>query len=185
MNGKDYKGILEVIFAAKGSSLSASCWLWVGDYPEKGVTFETGDQRISEFEAPKARAVTASNESLFLVGPGEEERLKNDDLRNGKGLGNVLVEITDGKEVLRQHTDQKGRFYFEEIKPGMWTLKVCDQDLPAYHYLEEEQFEFELRPGEEKDVIARVLPGWSETYPDHRRGRDRIKEEVKCNTKAL
>jgi predicted porin len=158
LNGKDYKGILEVIFAAKGSSLSASCWLWVGDNLEEEVTFETGNQRISEFEAPKARAVTASSESLFLIGPGEEERLKKDDLRNGKGLGNVLVEITDGKEVLRQHTDQKGRFYFEEIKPGIWILKVCDQDLPAYHYLEEEQFEFDLRPGEEKDVIARVLP---------------------------
>jgi predicted porin len=152
LNGNDHKGILEVIFSAQGSSLSASYRLWEED------TFETGNQRISEFEIPKALAVTASSENLFLIGPGEEERVKNNDLNSGKGLGNVLVEITDGKEVLRQHTDQKGRFYFEEIKPGIWKLKVCHQDLPAYHYLEEGQFEFDLRPGEEKDVIAKVLP---------------------------
>jgi hypothetical protein len=158
LNGEDYRGILEVIFAAGDSSLLASNWSWVGDYLEEAVTFEMGNQVISEFEALKAQAVTASSESLFLVGPGEEERFQKDDLRNGRGLGNVLVEITDGKEVLRQPTDQKGRFHFEEIKPGTWTLKVSERDLPAYHYLEDGQFEFDLRPGEEKDVMVRVLP---------------------------
>ncbi|UCB52270.1 MAG: hypothetical protein JSV10_09845 [Candidatus Zixiibacteriota bacterium] len=158
LNGKDYRGILEVIFAAKDLSLSALNWLWVEDYLEEAVTSEMGNHGISEFEALKAQAVTASSESLFLVGPGKEEKLEKDDLRNGRGLGNTLVEITNGKEVLRQLTDQEGRFYFEEVRPGTWTLKVYDHDLPAQHYLEQEEFRFELKPAEEKEVTARVLP---------------------------
>jgi hypothetical protein len=101
---------------------------------------------------------TSSKDSLFLVGSGEEEGPKEDVVEKGTGLGNILVEITDGKEVLRQSTDQKGRFYFEEIRPGTWTLKVYDYDLPAHHYLEEKEFLFELKPGEEKEVTVRVLP---------------------------
>ena len=158
LNGKDYRGILEVIFAAKDSSLLALNWLGPEDYPKEALTFEMANQVISEFEALKAQAVTASSESLFLVGPGEEEKFEKDDLRKGRGLGNILVEITDGKEVLRQLTDQKGRFYFEEIRPARWTLKVYDYDLPAHHYLEEEELHFELKPGEEKEVTVRVLP---------------------------
>ena len=158
LNGKDYGGILEVIFAAKDSSLSALNWLWMEDCPKEVVTFETGNQAISEFEALTAQAVTASSENLFLIGPGEEEKFEKDDLRKGKGLGNILVEITNGKAVLRQLTNQKGKFYFEEMRPGTWTLKVHDRDLPAYHYLEEEQFQIDLKPGEQRDIVARVLP---------------------------
>lgn len=101
---------------------------------------------------------STSSDSLFVVGSGEEEDIKEGDVERGSALGNILVEITDGKEVLRQLTDQKGRFYFEEIRPGTWTLKVYDYDLPAHHYLEKEEFHFELKPGEEKEVTVRVLP---------------------------
>ena len=158
LNGKDYTGILEVVFVAVDSSLLALNRSGVEDYLKEVVPFERGDQGASEFEALKAQAVTASSESLFLIGPGKEEGLEEDDLRKGRGLGNTLVEITGGEEVLRQLTDEKGEFSFEDIRPGKWRLKVYDYDLPAHHYLEYEEFQIELKPGEEKEVIVRVLP---------------------------
>ena len=157
LNGKDYRGILEVIFAAQDSSLLALTWL-PEDYIKGVVPFEMGNQAMSEFEALKAQAVTASSESLFLIGPGKEESFEEDDLRTGRGLGNTLVEITKGEEVLRQLTDEKGGFSFEDIRPGKWKLKVYDYDLPIQHYLEQEEFQIELKPGEDKEVTVRVLP---------------------------
>jgi len=92
-----------------------------------------------------------SRDSLFVAGPGEAEQEE-------KGLGNILVEIAQGEETLRQLTDEKGRFSFEDIRPGTWTLKVDPRDLPPHHYLEKEEFQIELKSGEEKEVEIKVLP---------------------------
>ena len=157
LNDKNYSGIPEVVFTAKDSSLLALNWL-PEDYLKGVVPFEMGSQAISEFEALKAQAVTASSESLFLIGPGKEEGFEENDLRKGRGLGNTLVEITKGEEGLRQLTDEKGGFSFEDIRPGKWTLKIYDYDLPPHHYLEKEELRVELKPGEEKEVTVKVLP---------------------------
>jgi hypothetical protein len=69
-----------------------------------------------------------------------------------------LVEVRCEEEVLRGLTDHKGRFSFDDLRPGKWSLKVYDRDLPAYHFLEDEQFQFDLKPGEQRDTVVRVLP---------------------------
>jgi hypothetical protein len=158
LNGNEHRGILGVIFAAQDSSLLALNWFAVKDSLKGAVQFEMEGQGISEFEPLKAQAVAASSESLFLIGPGKEEGFEQDDLRMGRGLGNTLVEITQGEEVLRQLTDEKGRFSFEDIRPGKWKLKIYDYDLPLHHYLEQEEFQIELTSGEQKEITARVLP---------------------------
>ena len=95
-------------------------------------------------------------DSLLWIGPGEEEGFEKENLV--KILGNTLVELSDGKENLRQLTDQNGGFVFEDIRPGKWILKVCDDNLPSQYYLEQKEFQIELKPGEKKEVVARVLP---------------------------
>lgn len=117
----------------------------VAVFPRKPEN-ESGDQSIT------------SGDSLFVVGSGEAEGLKAAETSKVRGLSNILAEVRCEEEVLRQFTDQKGRFSFEDLRPGEWTLTVYDHDLPAYHYLEDEQFQFALRPGEEKEVTVRVLP---------------------------
>ena len=99
-----------------------------------------------------------SGDGLFVVGSGEGEDSKGAGIGKGRGLSGMLVEVSCEDEVLRQHTDQKGKFSFEDLRPGKWTLRTYDRDLPAYHYLENEQFRFDLKPGEEEDIIVRVLP---------------------------
>ena len=66
--------------------------------------------------------------------------------------------MTDGRQTLRRVTDEKGRFWFEELQPGRWTLKVDKERLPEYHYCEREQFDFELSPGGGETLDIRVLP---------------------------
>jgi len=44
------------------------------------------------------------------------------------------------------------------LRPDKWTLKIYSDNLPEYHYLEEDTFELELRPGQKEEISAKVLP---------------------------
>jgi len=103
-----------------------------------------------------------NNTNHYVVGNGNNN---NGFLNNGEtklvkayGLANILVELTNGSEIKRCVADKKGYFRFEEIRPGKWTLKAYNDNLPEYHYLEENILVVELKPGGRKEVLARVLP---------------------------
>lgn len=74
------------------------------------------------------------------------------------GLANIVVELAKGSEIKFRVTDRRGCFEFEELRPGKWTLKIYDNNLPKYHYLEKDTFEFELKPGQKEEVLVKVLP---------------------------
>jgi hypothetical protein len=74
------------------------------------------------------------------------------------GLANATVELKSSSEIKRTDTDNQGGFVFEELRPDKWTLKIYSDNLPEYHYLEEDTFELELRPGQKEEISAKVLP---------------------------
>ena len=97
-----------------------------------------------------------------VVGGGDNN---NGSLNNGEtklvkayGLANILLELTNGSEIKRYVADKKGYFRFEELRPGKWTLKVYHANLPDYHYLEEDTFAIELKPGDGKEILVKALP---------------------------
>lgn len=101
------------------------------------------------------------NNSFNVVGEGDNgSSLNSTEAETVKsyGLANILVEITNGSEIKRRVTDGKGYFSFEELRPGKWILKIYDDNLPGYHYLEKDIFEFELKPADKEEVIVKVLP---------------------------
>jgi hypothetical protein len=100
---------------------------------------------------------TNSRNDLFLVGSGGDEREQSSEPREG-GLANLLVQVANENEILRQFTGQRGRFSFEDLRPGTWNLKISSSDLPAHHYLEQDEFQIHLKPGEEKEIEVKVLP---------------------------
>jgi len=108
------------------------------------------------------------NGECYVIGDGNNS---NNSINNGNlsqddggklvesyGLANMLVELTNGSETQRRVTDGKGCFKFEEVRPGKWTLKVYSDNLLGYHYLKEDVFEFELKPGDKKEMLIKVLP---------------------------
>jgi hypothetical protein len=74
------------------------------------------------------------------------------------GLARILVEITDGSEVVRALSDDAGRFAFRDVRPGSWSLKIDAEELPPMHYLEQETYALLVKGGEENHVEIRVLP---------------------------
>ena len=73
LNGKRYRGILEVLFAPEDSSLLALNWLWVEDYLKGVIPFEMGKRTESEYEALKAQAVTARTYALSQIKKSESK----------------------------------------------------------------------------------------------------------------
>lgn len=74
-------------------------------------------------------------------------------------LSNILVELANGKDVQRRLTDSQGRFVFDDLRPNHYTVKVCVESLPAYHYLDpaEKEVIIQLKAGEEKEVLVKVM----------------------------
>ncbi|MDP2754505.1 MAG: carboxypeptidase-like regulatory domain-containing protein, partial [Nitrospirota bacterium] len=88
----------------------------------------------------------------------QKERFEPEDLKKVNGLANVLIEISKGNEVIRQLTDEKGGFSFEDLRPGRWSLKAYEDNLPPYHYFEKREFLVDLRPGQEEEITINVFP---------------------------
>ncbi|MBN2373437.1 hypothetical protein JXL19_06610 [bacterium] len=76
----------------------------------------------------------------------------------GGGAENMIVEVSNGSEVNRRITDSRGRFEFEELRPGNWILKVWGENIPVYHSLEKDTFEIQLKPGENRELVIKALP---------------------------
>lgn len=74
------------------------------------------------------------------------------------GLAAGLVELTDGKEVLRQVTDRDGEVSFENLRPGKWTLRVYENNVPEHHAIETPEIEIDVGPGQSHEALVRILP---------------------------
>lgn len=74
------------------------------------------------------------------------------------GLQGAIITLSRGSEAYRRLTDDGGRFRFDDLRPGRWTLRVEQALLPPDHYLEQEVFDLEIAPGENVALTARVLP---------------------------
>jgi hypothetical protein len=98
---------------------------------------------------------SAAYQSSSATGGGEEtaepERVRL------KGLGGVIVELSDGTEVRRKLTNSNGDFSFEEVRPGAYTLRIAGGRIPSYHTIEPESLEFELSHGEKKYAEFRIM----------------------------
>ena len=75
-----------------------------------------------------------------------------------RDLANVIVELSDGQETLRQITDSEGLFQFGQLRPGKWTLRIDNDNIPERYYLEKEAIEIDLTPRQVKGFRIDVLP---------------------------
>ena len=108
LNEGMYRGILEVLFEEKDSSLLALNWLWLEDYLKGVIPFEMGKRTEPEYEALKAQALTARTYALSRIKKSES---KGFDLESSildqiygsmdkeEELVNKAVEETEGEVI--------------------------------------------------------------------------------------
>jgi len=65
-----------------------------------------------------------------------------------KSVGNLLVEVNNGKEIRRTFTDVKGNYKFGDLKPGTWTVKVLKSDIDKNLKIAQSSFTISIKEGE-------------------------------------
>ncbi|MCK5833307.1 hypothetical protein KAH81_06510 [bacterium] len=75
-----------------------------------------------------------------------------------RDLAGVTVELSDGRETLKQITDSEGMFQFLRLRPGKWTLRIKKDNIPERYYLEKDVIEIDITPGQVKGFRINVLP---------------------------
>ncbi|MBI4863911.1 MAG: hypothetical protein HY815_27180 [Candidatus Riflebacteria bacterium] len=94
----------------------------------------------------------------MLVEGAEKDQAKPAEMEEVGGAPDMIVELTNGKEIQRRVTDQKGRFVFEELIPGSWKLSVREENLPELHTIERPEANVEVSAGKTAEVVIRILP---------------------------
>jgi flagellar motor protein MotB len=75
------------------------------------------------------------------------------------GLENCSLILKNGRpDIFTIKTDRDGNFVTSFLPPGKWHLKIIDGALPEYHYYEVDSLEIDLKPGDRKEILIRVLP---------------------------
>jgi hypothetical protein len=129
----------------------------------KVVVYAVVNDSSDHFKAEKMKQYL--NE-YYVAGSGKKQSNGIDvTVTNGKtrmvpdyGLGSVLVELKKDGETVRRVTDSDGSFYFDGLRPGIWSLTVYEYNIPEMHRLEKPASEIELKPGDEQNVLVKILP---------------------------
>ncbi|MCL6614526.1 MAG: carboxypeptidase-like regulatory domain-containing protein [Firmicutes bacterium] len=121
------------------------------------ITIQEGEEK--EIAVGVVRSASLAGR-IARFGPEERGLLneKGAPLLEKEGLANVVVELQSEIETLRCVTDSNGSFFFEELRPGKWRLRIYEKDIPPYHYVEENNLNLNLEPGEAKELFIKVLP---------------------------
>ena len=89
------------------------------------------------------------------LNPEESERPS---IRDAGGLAGVRVEIRSPRKTRSTITDENGRFEFQQLRPGPWSVRVAPVELPPHHSLAREEVDVTLRPGGDELILMRVIP---------------------------
>jgi hypothetical protein len=115
-----------------------------------------GEKRAVELRINGAAYVEGA---VHLMEFDENRRLgAPDTLVDAGGQSYVHLQLTSSGDTLRTVSNGGGHFRFGDLHPGHWVLTVLSAGVPPLHHVEVERVEFDLRPGDAREVSIRLLP---------------------------
>ncbi len=66
--------------------------------------------------------------------------------------------VSGADEVYSTFSDEKGRFLFSNLRPGIWKVSVLSYGLPDFHYLNYNDLVLDLKSQDHKKVHFKALP---------------------------
>jgi hypothetical protein len=70
----------------------------------------------------------------------------------------VIVEARAEGRVFRTRTDERGRFTFINISPGVYTVRIVRASVPDQHRWESDRTVIELQPEDDRFVHFKLVP---------------------------
>jgi hypothetical protein len=74
------------------------------------------------------------------------------------GHPNVILELSNLQESSRRVADNRGRFSFTGIRPGRWTLRILEGNLPLNYYFDKDSCVIDAAPGASMEFTFKALP---------------------------
>ena len=128
----------------------------LGEMPFEVVVKGGGDSHI-EIGVTRSASIMGSLIRYDFKGDIQTDST-NEQLIEGGGQPNIVIELSNGTERQRRSTDGHGSFHFSDLRPGIWRLKIVDGDPPPYHHFEKDSLDIEAMPGGVREVLVKILP---------------------------
>lgn len=130
---------------------------------------KAGVNAISEISAPYEIEIQPGIETKYAIGITLSSKIVGqiviekevaDDNQTFAGiqqqLGKLMIEANNDQEVFRILTNPDGRFSFENLKPGLWTVRVYDTGIPKEYELVNNLFNLTLVPGKSEPLEVKI-----------------------------
>lgn len=67
-------------------------------------------------------------------------------------LFSLIIEASNGEEVYRVFTNKKGEFYFDDLRPAKWNIKVYDRGIPKGYKIVSDEFILTITSEQVKNI---------------------------------
>lgn len=128
-----------------GASITGRIMVYKLDKPDPALIVKKGGD-------PKGPMASESETGL------EADDAKPKMVESAVLVATAIELVSADEEVYHALSDADGRFVFDGLRPGKYTLTVFDNALPELHAFEKDTFAFELKPGSQEKVEIRVFP---------------------------
>ncbi len=141
----------------------------VGNHPVVVDASSFGLHTIAETPGPYIVVIKPAQTTFFEFAMTKSARIEGafeieeDQRANQKGfikvaerLDRLIIEASSGDEVYRVLSDINGGFKFEDLRPGVWSVKVYPNGLPKGYSIINSQFTINLSPKQDERIIVRV-----------------------------
>jgi hypothetical protein len=113
--------------------------------------------KIEYLEILVVRAASI-NGRIIQAGKSNVLKLLNSELMgNSIALEDIYVELVGPNGTAKRFTDQYGRFYFDGLGPGKYSIIAYKNNLPPYYFFEQNTFELDIKPGENIKINIKAL----------------------------
>ena len=120
------------------------------------IAVRGGEESFVELTVVQSATITGS---VLLFGPKQQtESDTSSAMVQLQEQSGVFLELASGSELLRRVSDNRGRFIFNDLRPGRWELKTVGGNVPLYHNFEKDSFVFDLKPGSLEVPVFKILP---------------------------
>ena len=130
---------------------------------------KTGLHSIAERPGPYRINILPGQENHFNISFTRSARItgrlliEDDENKDNKDyipvkeeLENLVIEAKNGEEMFRVITGKNGEFYFEDLRPGAWIVKIYNNGIPKGYELISDIFNVNLNSGQEVALSVKI-----------------------------
>lgn len=115
-------------------------------------------EKASNLVIPMRQSASLTAQVVEFGYPNLRAAVRGEEPEPEGGLGNLVLEARDEVGRERRLTNQQGRAIFKRLRPGKWTVRLVNPQLPDDRQLERNRYTVNIEPGGHQKLKIRVVP---------------------------